>query len=43
MLNRNVLYIIKQENSNEHIKLVNTIENFVRRKQTQTTINQYFG
>ena len=43
MLNRNVLYIIKQENSNEHIKLINTIENFVKRKQTQTTINQYFG
>ena len=36
-------FLLQQENLNEHIKLVNTIENFVRRKQTQTTINQYFG
>lgn len=36
-------FLLQQENSNEHIKLVNTIEKFVRKKQTQTTINQYFG
>jgi hypothetical protein len=36
-------FLLQQENSNEQIKLVNTIEKFVRKKQTQTTINQYFG
>ncbi|CAG8742791.1 2285_t:CDS:2 [Rhizophagus irregularis] len=35
-------YLLQQENSNEQIKLVNTIEKFVRKKQTQTTIHQYF-
>lgn len=36
-------FLLQQENSSEYIKLVNTIEKFIRRKQTQTTINQYFG
>ncbi|CAB5376787.1 unnamed protein product [Rhizophagus irregularis] len=35
-------YLLQQENSNEQIKLVNMIEKFVRKKQTQTTIHQYF-
>ena len=42
-LNTMHTFLLQQENSNEHIKLANTIEKFVRRKQTQTTINQYFG
>ena len=33
----------QQENVDECIKLVNTIEKFIRRKQTQTTINKYFN
>ncbi len=36
-------FLLQQENSNEYIKLVNTIEKFIRKKQTQTTINQYFS
>jgi hypothetical protein len=42
-LNTMYTFLLQQENSNEQIKLVNTIEKFVRKKQTQTTINQYFG
>ena len=41
-LNTMHTFLLQQENSNEHIKLVNTIEKFIRKKQTQTTINQYF-
>ena len=37
------IFLLQQKNSNEYIKLVNSIEKFIRRKQTQTTINQYFG
>ena len=36
-------FLLQQENVGEYIKLVNTIEKFIRRKQTQTTINQYFN
>jgi len=36
-------FLLQQENGNEYIKLVNTIEKFIRKKQTQTTINQYFN
>lgn len=36
-------FLLQQENSNEYMKLVNSIEKFIRRKQTQTTIHQYFG
>ncbi|PKY47211.1 hypothetical protein RhiirA4_462337 [Rhizophagus irregularis] len=36
-------FLLQQENSNEQIKLFNTIEKFVRKKQTQITIYQYFG
>lgn len=36
-------FLLQQENSNEYIKLVNSFEKFIRSKQTQTTINQYFG
>jgi len=35
-------FLLQQENSNEYIKLVNTIEKFIRKKKTKTTINQYF-
>ena len=41
-LNTMHIFLLQQENSNEHLKLVNTIEKFIRKKQTQTTINQYF-
>ena len=36
-------FLLQQENSNEYIKLVNSFEKFIRSKQTQTTINQYFS
>ncbi|CAB5379915.1 unnamed protein product [Rhizophagus irregularis] len=42
-LNTVHIFLLQQENSNEQIKLVNTIKKFVRKKQTQTTIYQYFG
>lgn len=42
-LNTVHIFLLQQENSNKQIKLVNTIEKFVRKKQTQTTIHQYFG
>ena len=39
-------FLLQQENANECIKLVNIVENFIRKKQTnfmqQTTIDQYF-
>ena len=35
-------FLLQQENVDEYIKLANVIEKFIRRKQTQTTINQYF-
>ncbi|RGB30523.1 hypothetical protein C1646_765231 [Rhizophagus diaphanus] len=42
-LNTMHTFLLQQENSNKQIKLVNTIEKFVRKKQTQTTIHQYFS
>jgi hypothetical protein len=36
-------FLLQQENANECVKLVDTIEKFIRRKQTQTTIHQYFS
>src|SRR5688572_29688105 len=36
-------FLLQQENANECIKLVDTIEKFIRKKQTQTTIYQYFS
>ena len=36
-------FLLQQENANKYIKLIDTIENFVRSKQTQTTIDQYFS
>jgi len=39
-------FLLQQENANECIKLVNIVEKFIRKKQTnfmqQTTIDQYF-
>ena len=35
-------FLLQQENVDECRKLANVIEKFIRRKQTQTTINQYF-
>ena len=32
-------FLLQQDNANECIKLVNTIEKFIRRKQTQTIID----
>ncbi len=40
-------FLLQQEDSDEYIKLVNTIEKFVKKKKLnsmqQTTINQYFN
>ncbi|CAB5395243.1 unnamed protein product [Rhizophagus irregularis] len=40
------LFLLQQENANEHIKLVGIIEKYIKRKQVksmqQTTIDQYF-
>ncbi|CAB5366685.1 unnamed protein product [Rhizophagus irregularis] len=36
-------FLLQQEDTNEYIKLINTIEKFIKRKQTQTTIYQYFN
>ncbi|CAB5387168.1 unnamed protein product [Rhizophagus irregularis] len=36
-------FLLQQEDTNEYIKLIDTIEKFIKRKQTQTTIYQYFN
>jgi hypothetical protein len=36
-------FLLQQEDANKYINSVNTIEKFIRKKQTQTTIYQYFN
>ena len=36
-------FLLQQENADECVKLVNILEKFIRNRQTQTTINQFFS